>query len=228
MFEKNIRVRIPLKALDGLKDAGVPDGTPDKMVQGVLRRYVDLVSDHNELRAAHEKGQKLLRSLKQDLDAAGLEIEELGKANSSYIQQIASLKVEYHLMESKVRYLEQNPAVKEKVVYKENTEALSALKRKKDELQNAVWEKEEALRRSQVENQELKASLTKSEERNRKRFALLVTRKGAGPAPAEWDIEARTIDSLEYYSWKADELEFRKKKNIRGNLMILPIEEIKE
>jgi len=228
VFEKNIRVRIPLKALEGMKEAGVPAGAPDKMVQVVLKRYVDLVSEQKDQRAALEKGQRLVRSLRQDLEAANLEIEELGKAQSSYIQQLASLKVEYHLMESKVRYLEQNPVVQEKVVYKENTEALAALKRKKDELQRAVWEKEEVLRRAQVENQELKAAFSKLEERTRRRFAVLITRRGAGPAPAGWDIEARTVDSLDYYSWKADELEFRKKKNIRGNLMILPIEEIKE
>jgi len=228
MFEKNIRVRIPLKALEGIKEAGAPAGTPDKMVQGALKRYIDLVSEQKEQRAALDKGQRLVRSLRQDLEAANLEIEELGKAQSSYIQQLASLKVEYHLMESQVRYLEQNPVVKEKVVYRENNDALNALRRKKDELQNTIWEKEEALRRSQVENQQLKSSLSKSEERARRRFALMITRKGTGPAPAEWDIEARTIDSLDYYGWKADELEFRKRRNIRGNLMMIPVEEIKE
>jgi len=232
VFEKQVRVKVPVEALRNLKEVCGPSESPEKLILDLLEKYAELVAERNELRSAREKGGKLLRSLRQDLEAANLELEELGKANKSYIEQVAALKVEYHLMESRVRYLEENPPVQETVVYRENTEAISALKKKKDELQHSVWEKESALQKVMSETAELKASLSKlrqgSEERTRKRFALLLTRKGPGPAPAEWDIEARTIDSSEYYSWKADEADFRKRKNIRGSLMIIPIEEIRE
>jgi hypothetical protein len=135
-------------------------------------------------------------------------------------------------MEKKVEYLEANPKVEEKIIYRENTETLNALKKKRDELQQAVWEKEEARRRLSEENAGLKSAMAKVkkelEDSTRGHFAILITRRGAVSGPMELEgIEARMIDSAAYYLLKADEAEFRRTKGVRGQMLILPLEEMK-
>jgi chromosome segregation ATPase len=231
MFGEYVRLKVPHEVLLKLcKLKGMPD-SPEKAIQELVSRYERQVSDFKELKGLREKDSKALQALKQDLDRSCSEKEELSRSNRDLIQQLAALKVEYHLMEKKAEYMEANPRVQEKIVYRENTEGLAALKKKKDELQQAVWEKEEALRKLKNENAGLNASMTRArmdaENRTRENFALLVMKRGAGAPPSEWDIEARFIGSADYYLWRADEGEFRRAKGIKGPFLMIPIEEIK-
>jgi hypothetical protein len=233
MSDQYVRLKIPANAVNSLGNLpGMPD-SPEEMVLRALTGYVRLRADNRELKASREQDEKLIGSLKKDLDASRSELERLGKANKDLIEKIAGLKVEYHLMEKKVEYLEANPKVEEKIVYRENTETLNALKKKKDELQQAVWEKEQARSRLFEENSNLRSAMDKVkkdlEDRTRERFAVLISKRGAAAAPMELEgIEARFIDSAGFYLWKADEGEFRRTKGVKGQMLILPLEEMKK
>jgi hypothetical protein len=232
MAEQYIRLRIPADAVNGL--GGVP-GMPaeqDGMVLRALTGYPRLRAENRELKAAREQDEKLIGSLKKELEQGHAGAEELGRANKDLIEKLAALKVEYHLMEKKVEYLEANPKVEEKIVYRENNDTLNALKKKRDELQQAVWEKEDARRRLSEENAGLKSSLAKLkkdlEDSSRGHFAVLITRRGAVSGPMELEgIEAKMIDSAAYYLLKADEAEFRRMKGVKGQMLVLPLEEMK-
>jgi len=232
MAEQYIRLRIPADAVNGLGGLpGMPDST-EGMVVRALTGYQRLRAESKELKAAREQDEKLLGSLKKELEQGRSGAEEMGRANKDLIEKVAALKVEYHLMEKKVEYLEANPKVEEKIIYRENTETLNALKKKRDELQQAVWEKEEARRRLSEENAGLKSAMAKVkkdlEDSTRGHFAVLITKRGAVAGPMELEgIEARMIDSAAYYLLKADEAEFRRTKGVKGQMLILPLEEMK-
>ena len=232
MSERYLRLRIPADALGSLGGLpGMPE-EPEGMVLRALTGYPRLRAENRELKAAREQDEKLIGSLKKELEQGRLAAEELGRANKDLIEKLAALKVEYHLMEKKSEYLEANPRVEERIVYRENTETLNALKKKRDDLQQAVWEKEEARRRLAEENAALKSATAKVkkdlDDNTRGHFAVLITKRGAVAGPMELEgIEAKMIDSAAYYLLKADEAEFRRIKGVKGQMLILPLEEMK-
>jgi len=233
MADEYVRLRVPADALKGLSGLpGMPD-SPEGKVLRALAGYPRLRADNKELRAARERNEAQISSLERELEDGRSAAEEVEGIKKDLNEKLAALKVEYHLMEKKVEYLEANPKVEEKIVYRENNDALNALKKKRDELQQAVWEKEDARRRLAEENASLKSAManmkSQLEDGSRGRFAVLITKRGASAGPMELEgIEARLMDSSAYYLLKADEAEFRRVKGVKGQMLVLPLEELRK
>lgn len=228
-----VRVDIPRDIWIKLDGAFDMRARPEKIVRTVIENRARLAAENSELRRSLGASASEVASMKDELALYRRENYALKNANAALSGRVERAKRKQSFLEARVGELEaqlkSGRAADEKVVYREDTETLQALRKKRDVLEGSLWAKEETIQKMQRENDRLKESLTElrrqMESWSRKHFAVVVSSNGWGGALLDDGIGARVIDSSEYYLWKADSEAFRNRKGIRGRFLVVPMDD---
>ena len=133
------------------------------------------------------------------------------------------LESDHEKLKSMYNKLEDNPIIKEKIVYKENKKQINELKEKNEKLQKKLWEKVEVIEKLNSELRSLKVKLNNIEECKKKKYGIIVKIKPKEDKENDSIFETEFISSSEYNMWLRDRTEFLQSKNIDVPFHIIDI-----
>lgn len=175
-----------------------------------------------------DKNAQTIEELRRSLDQMHEQYEEMKDICNKIQSELKGMRKRYRELKQRYDVLVQNPIVKEKIVYKENTATIEALRKKREKLQKELWnmrkERDDLLKekaRMVAKIKEYEGIISKWKSKN---FALLIVAPQSMPSDFIEKTRIYIIDAEDYYLYRTNVDAFVRKKNIHGPYVVKLIE----
>ena len=214
MFESKIKLRIASDKWREIKEEFSED-EDEQIVNNLIATYFENKTLKKDILNLKNK----IESNKRFQEKQGKKISKLEKKYNKAMLKQKTFKKKFQDIAAENDELKSHPRIEEKIEYKENTTALNALRRKRDELKKKNHRLLLNIEQLENKNNELQEKLDEKEKNiqdlQKKNYALLLEISHPNTEP-----EVKIIDSKMYYQYKADPEDFRRKLGLNSNFIV--------
>ena len=193
-----------------------PNLTETEVLEKILNDYSMIITDEtaegsllNEL----EDQKKLTESLRKKCKKFALRVKELEDIQEDQDGNIQKLKKQIKKLSKDFPDFGDEPKVKEKIVYREDTKTIKELKDKRDALQKTLWEKNAELENAEKSLNDMEENLKNYEAEKGKAYAILA-KLNLNKETSKYEFIFENISRGEFNKLMRSKVEFCKYKKI--------------